>query len=151
MEPLSVSASIIGILGMAAKITETLGEFVIKEATAASSALRMIAELSDLRVCLAHLHPLIQGMKDAPASRVAEISVDDIVIITTSCVTALDDLDRSLNPYKLPLPLSIARRIRWVREERKMQQLVSRLQLSKRSLNLILTILNWSVIFDLIP
>ena len=150
MDPLSITVSIIGILGMAAKVTGTLQEFVRKDASTAASALRIIAEVSDLSTCLARLQPLLQSMKDAPVSRVAAITVDDIVVIATSCVTVLDDLDKLLDPYKWHLPLSLGRRIQWAREERKIQELVSRVQVSKSSITLILTILNWSVTIHLV-
>lgn len=150
MEPLSVTASVCGILAMAAKITRSLIEFVRKEKAAPASAHRILNEVSNLSLCLKRLQPFIQGIKKSSQSRTAMISGEDVVVITASCVTVLDDLDKTLDPFRLSLPLSTMRRIRWVQEEAKIDDLIARVQVSKTSLNLVLTILNWSVILSII-
>ena len=141
-----MTASVVGILAMAAKITGSLVEVVRKERAAPTSAQRIINEVSDLSLCLTRLKPFVDGIQSASEARRAAIAVDDVIILTTSCVTNLDDLDKILDSYQLHLPLSIARRTRWLKEEKKIDELVNRLQASKTSLNLMLTILTGYVL-----
>lgn len=143
MDPLSIIAAVIGVLAAAAKITTTLTAFLDRERTAPKTARSIVAEVTDLSVCLAQLSPFLHDMEAAPRSRRVAISVESVVVISTSCVMNLSDLEKMLDPFKLDQPLSKITKLRWARQEQKINTLVSRIRESRHSLNLILTILTW--------
>ena len=143
MDPLSLLASITGILAVAAKVTSILTELIRNEKDAPSSISNIVAEVSDLRACLAQLSPLIRGVGSVPRSQRAAVSVDQVIIISTSCVLTMSELERILDSFKFDQPMSTVSKIRWSRQEQKIAGILTRVRASKSSLNLILTILSW--------
>lgn len=143
MDPLSVIASITGILAVAAKITAAVTEFIGKERDAPRSIRSVLMELSDLTSCLAHLEMFVRGAKDAPKTRRDAISVEQIVAITTSLVLNMSELHKILDSFKLDKPMSTSVRLRWLGSEEKINEILTRVGASKTSLNLILTIFTW--------
>lgn len=146
MDPLSVVASVTGVLAVTAKITSSLTGFVKREKEAPKSIQKVITEVSDLNVCLAQLAPYIQKFENVPKSRAAHISVEQVIVINTSCVLALSELEEILDSFKLNQPLSTMTKIRWARQEQTITTLLLTLRASTNSLNLILTILSWWVL-----
>lgn len=145
MDPLSVAASITGLLAAAAKITSVVTSFIEKERDAPASAHSVLTEVSDLSLCLAQLAPFIRGTKSAERSRRDAISVEQVVIISTSLVMSVSELEKLLNSFKIDLPMSTMAKIHWARNSEKVNKILTRIRASKSSLNLILTIFTWSV------
>ena len=143
MDPLSVMASITGILAVAAKITTTLAEFIEKDRNAPKSIRRVLTELSDLRICLDQLAPFVRGVKNAENSRKEGISVEQIVVISTSLVLNISELDKMLDSFGLEEPVSTIAKLRWTKNEEKIDKILTHIGASKSSLNLILTIFTW--------
>ena len=145
MEPLSVAASITGVIAVAAKITKLLTDFIKKNANAPNAAHSIVSESQELIICLAQLSPLIQGRSDNEelGSRRAAISLEHLVIATSSCVMAFSELEMALDSFNLDQPLSTITRMRWAKEESKITGLLSRVRASTSSLNLFLTIMTW--------
>ncbi|KAL9124505.1 MAG: hypothetical protein Q9217_006167 [Psora testacea] len=143
MDPLSVAASIMGVLAVAAKVTKTLTDFIRKNADAPDAAHSIVADSQELIICLAQLSPLLQGRSNNAElnNRKAAISVEQLIMVTTSCVMAFSELERSLDSFALDQPLSILARMRWAKEESKIGNLLSRVRASTSSLNLFLTIM----------
>ena len=141
MDPLSIIAA--GILAAAAKITSSLTAFLDRERKAPKTARSIVAEVTELRICLAQLSPFLHDTEAVPRSRRAAISVESVVVISTSCVMNLSDLEKMLDSFELNEPLSKITKLRWARQEQKINTLVSRIRESRNSLNLILTILTW--------
>ena len=145
MDPLSVIASITGILAVAAKITTTLAAFIEKDRNAPKSIRRVLTELSDLRACLDQLAPFIQGIKGAEESRKDGISVEQVVVISTSLVLNISELDKMLDSFRLEEPMSTTARLRWTKNEEKIDNILTHIRASKSSLSLILIIFTWWV------
>ena len=143
MDAISVIASITGMLAVAAKITKVSADFIRKERSAPKSIHNIVTEVSDLSVCLARLSPFIQGTEDTPNVRKAAISVEEIIVINTSCVIAMSDLEEILDSFKLDQPMSTATKLRWAIEEQQINDILARVRTSKSSLNLVLTIMTW--------
>ena len=143
MDPLSVTASITGIVAVAAKITTALATFIDKDRDAPESVRRVRNELSDLRICLDQLAPFIRGIKNAEESRKNGISVEQVVIISTSLVLNISELDRMLDSFGLEVPMSVIARLRWTKNEEKIDKILTHISASKSSLSLILTICTW--------
>ncbi|KAM0794156.1 G-protein alpha subunit-domain-containing protein [Usnea florida] len=140
MDPLSVTASITGIVAVAAKITTTLAAFIDRDRNAPKSIRRVLTELSDLRICLDQLAPFIRGVKDAEESRKDGISVEQVVVISTSLVLNISELDKMLDSFRLDDTMSAIARLRWIKNEEKIDKILTHIRASKSSLSLILTI-----------
>ena len=145
MDPLSLVVSVTGLVTAAAKITSVLSDFIAKEKDAPNSARSIVAEVNHLRVCLTQLFPFLDGTGVATRTRRAAVSLESVVIISTSCVMTLSDLERLLDTFRLDQPFSRMMKIRWALQEQKVLTLVSRVREARNSLNLIITILTWSV------
>lgn len=145
MDPLSVAASITGILTVAAKITKLVAKFIEKGRDAPASMHSALSELSDLSICVAQLSPFVQGNKHVERSRKDAISVQQIVVLITALVLNISELEKLLNSFGLDRPLSPIARVGWISNEEKIKALLTRVQASKGSLNLILTIFTWWV------
>ena len=143
MDPLSVIASITGILAVSAKITKAATTFIRKERAAPASINHIITELSDLSVCLAHFQSFIQGADSIPVNQADLISVEQVVIISTSLVTSVSELDELLESFRLDGSMSMSDRLRWLRKESSIQDILARIRVSKESLNLMVTIFSW--------
>ncbi|KAL9614073.1 MAG: hypothetical protein Q9167_001427 [Letrouitia subvulpina] len=141
MDPISVSASILGLLGAAAKISEVLTHLVSTSRSAPKVAQRVLNEVNDLRLCFCRLQDFMSGFQSGLESRRTMIMVDQVVATLTSCVMAFSELEeviawlRSNNPHRADF------RIRWMVKEQTISKLLERLHSSKISLNLMLTAL----------
>ena len=138
-----MTASITGIVAVAAKITTTLATFIDKDRDTPESIRRVLSELSDLRACLDQLSPFIRGIKNAEKSRKDGVSVDQVVVISTSLVLNMSELDEMLDSFGLGEPMSTIARLRWTKNEEKVDRILAHIRASKSSLSLILTILTW--------
>ena len=143
MEPISLVASIAGILTAAGHVTTMVHDFVSRQRGAPTAAQRILTEVQDLRLCLGQLWPFLQEAQGTSRSRRAAISVETVVVISTSCVVTLSELERLLDSFHLDQPMSQSLRLRWARAERSIESLLSRLRQSSSSLNLMLVILAW--------
>ena len=143
MDPLSVTASITGILAVAAKITTALAAFIEKDRNAPKSIRRVLTELSDLRICLDQLSPFVRGVKNAEESRKDGISVEQVVVISTSLVLNISEFDKMLDSFGLEEPVSTIARLRWTKNEEKIDKILTHIGASKSSLSLILAIFTW--------
>ena len=136
-------ASITGILAVATKITTTLAVFIEKDRDAPKSIRRVLTELSDLRLCLDQLAPFIRSIRHAETSRRDAISVEQIVVISTSLVMNIAELDMILDSFNFDQPMSTIARMRWIKNEEKVDEILTHVRASKSSLNLIVTIFTW--------
>ena len=141
MDPLSVIASITGILTSAAKISTVAATLISVWREALDSVRSIVAEMSALRVCLAQLHPFIQGTGVVPRSRKVTISLEQIVIVTSSCILTIAELEKTLDSLKPDLPLSKITKFRWMTQEKRLNSMLALVRASTNSLNLILTII----------
>ena len=145
MEPLSIIASIAGILSATVKISSAASSLISRWKEAPTSIHGIIAEMSALGACLAQLKPYLQGIEAVPISRTAAISVEQIVIVTSSCVLAVSELQKPLDTLEPEKPLNKKTKLRWASHGKEIDTLRSRVQASTSSLNLILTVITWYV------
>ena len=149
MDPLSVTASITGIIVVATKLCDGITTLIKKERNAPPSMSALRHEVSDLSVCLVQIQPFIQNDQSTPRSRRAAITVELVIVITTSCVVNLAKLEEILDSFRIDQPLATFDRMRWIKREPEINELMARVQASKVSLILILIIFKWCVYFKL--
>ncbi|KAI4162010.1 MAG: hypothetical protein LQ342_004322 [Letrouitia transgressa] len=141
MDPISVSASILGLLGAAAKISEILTSLVSSSRSAPKNAQRLLNEVNDLRLCFCRLQDFVSGFQSGLESRRTMVMVDQVVATLTSCVMAFSELEEVIAWLKSNNSHRADFRIRWMVKEQTISKILERLHSSKVSLNLMLTAL----------
>ena len=69
MDPLSVLASVTGILAVAAKITTVVTELIQSVGDVPASTRSVLTEISDLNLCLSQLMPFLRGTRTVERTR----------------------------------------------------------------------------------
>lgn len=143
MDPISVAASIVGLLGAAAKISSILSAVVKSVKAAPGLAQSVLSEVTDVSICLYQLQKYLLGIKEVPKSRENCILVEQIVVILSNSVLIFSELEEKLEGVDFDHPSQPLKIVNWVLKEQSLSTLLARLQSSKMSLNLILTTLTW--------
>lgn len=146
MDPLSVSASIIGILGAAAKVSSVLISFVQNTKAAPKLAQTVLSEVNGLSAILTHLQTYLLGAANPSRSRASLILVEQVIVTLTESVTTFSELEDALGTSKIDAEMGALDRVRWAMKESKISEIQGRLQSNKTSLNLMLNILQWFAI-----
>jgi hypothetical protein len=101
MDPLSVAASVFGLLGAGAKISSLLFTVVSNVRDAPSSAQNLLWEMTDISTALSLLQAYLDGRTQPPSERGALILLEHVLATLTGCVTTYSDLQAVLNDLKL--------------------------------------------------
>jgi cell division control protein 24 len=144
-DPLSIAASLAGLLSITIELGKIFGPYVSAAKDTPQIALRVYSEIQSTQAILAGLQKLTGNLASTNIQHAALISVNQLVAILTDGVlifSELEDLIQSLIPQggagqRLPLLV----RLQWVREEGTLNSLLTRLQAFKSSMNLMLVIL----------
>ena len=143
MDPLSVTASIVGILGAATKVSSVLYKFVHDAKGAPKLEQTVLAEVNSLSSVLGHLQTYILGLSTSSKSRTSLILVEQVIVTLADCVTTFSELEAVLGTARIESELRILDRVKWATKESKVTDIQGRLQSNKSSLTLMLTILSW--------
>lgn len=143
MDPLSVSASIFGIVAAAAQVSGLLATFINSTKDASNSARGVLMEITDIRVCLDQLGGFLLGTQEAPKSRTSLIMIEQVIIVLTDCVTIFSELEQTLEMLKTDQPMRVIDKLKWTMKDTVISKILLRLQASKASLNLMLITLTW--------
>ncbi|KAK4443349.1 hypothetical protein QBC34DRAFT_211599 [Podospora aff. communis PSN243] len=146
MDPLSVAASIAGLLSAAASISKVLGPYVTAARDTPQIAHHVNSEVQAASIILSALQSLANNMASVSVQRATLVEVDQVVAVLTSGVFVFSDLEASIGSLPLPDSASISRlalrsRFQWARKETEFTALLNRLQSFKSSISLILDIL----------
>jgi hypothetical protein len=119
MDPLSVTASVVGLLGAARQI--------------ASILYKVQSGLKD-------------GIDSAPRRRISMIQVDQLVATLSDAVLTFSELEALVHPLAtVSLNPSLVERMKWVWKEDTIGNIMLRLDRHKASLTLMLTIVHWYI------
>ena len=144
MDGISVAASILGLIGAAAKVTLYLNALVTSVKTAPKLAQSVLLEVSDVSICLSQLQRLFLGMERRSKSRESLIMIEQLLVVLSNCVSIFSELEEILESLDLTgTPLSKIKIASWLRRQQSISTLLIRLQASKQSLTLVVTTLNW--------
>ena len=145
MDGISVAASILGLVGAAAKVTQYLNALVTSVKTAPQLAQSVLLEVSDVSICLSQLQRLLLGMELGSQSQERLIMVEQLVVVLSNCVSIFSELEETLESLDLmgSTTVSKIKIARWLYRQQSISTLLIRLQASKQSLTLIVTTLNW--------
>ncbi|KAI0144646.1 Rho GTPase activation protein [Xylariaceae sp. FL1272] len=140
-DPLSVSASVVGLIGAGAKISQALAHVVSKARHAPKECKNLRIEVDTIQAILSQLQLFLLGNRRAPRSRTSLILVDQVIATLAACVTTFSELDIFTEALQSDHDLGILDRLRWVAKEGEVKDLLTRLESHKSSLNLMLMIL----------
>lgn len=142
MDSISVAASLLGLLGAAAKMSEVLTNFIKAVKDAPKLARRVFSEVEDLTLCFQRIQDFVSSQANVDRSRAAMITVDQLLVVLTNCVTTFSELENALGGLTSKT-FSVNLRLKWITKEHTISKLLQRLLSSKTSLSLRLTTLNW--------
>ena len=143
MDPISAAASIVGLVGAAAKISETLFKFITSVKDAPKLASSVLQEVSDTNACLSQLQNHLMGTRTTSRSHESLLMVEQIVVALSNCVLIFSELEEIVTPLKPSDPMQPGKLGQWFLKERAIKNLFTRLHNSKVSLNLMMTTLTW--------
>ena len=144
MDPLSISASIAGLCFAAVQVSHLLRDFINNTKQAPSTARHTLRETTGIYACLNQLESFLSGKQKAARSRRSLVMIEQVIILLTDCVSIFSELEQLLETLKTDgSTMRTIDKVKWSFKEKALSKLLTRLQGSKSSLNLILTILTW--------
>lgn len=148
MDPLSVAASIAGLLSAAGAVTKALAPYVAAARETPKVAVQVHSEMQSITIILSALQSLARNLGSVPVQRAALIQVDHVVAVLTDGVLIFSDLEVLVTSLGSPgdlspsiTRLSLRSRLQWARKETEISLILARLQCFKSSASLILNIL----------
>jgi hypothetical protein len=143
MDPLSVAASVAGLVSLAGELVPALYNLgsAVKEAN--NDAQAAATEVASMSVVLQGLQTYIIGRTRANPQRLRLITVEHITASLTACVFTYSELDAVLKALHVDSGLKARDRAVWLMKRESVQNLVTRLQNHKMSFNCMLNILQW--------
>lgn len=142
MDPLSVTASIVGLLSAAGQAIQILTPILSALKDTKKVASTVYSELTHLRTVLSALQILFDDLDSVPKARAMLIPIDQLVAVFTDGVILFSELEAVVLPLREPKD-SIRSRIQWFQKEGAIQASLSRLQIFRSSISLMLNILQW--------
>ena len=149
MDPLSVAASVIALLGAGGKIVSLLSK-VATIADAPALATVTLMEMTDVSTALRHIGDFVNGAIKVPAERQKYILLDHLLATLTGCLTTYSELEVIIDSLKIGSSgMSVFDRVKWTVKEASIRTIVQRLQIHKNSLNLMLAITQSTSIIEI--
>ena len=143
MDPVSAAASIVGLLGAAAKVSELLVKFIASVKEAPKLARNVLMEVSDTAACLSQLQRYIHGALSTSVSQEQLLMTESLIVALSNCMLIFSELEETVDSLKPAEPMQSWRMVQWHFKEQTISALMIRLQQSKISLSLMLTTLTW--------
>ena len=140
-DPLNIAAGVIGVVTAAAQISSILIKFTKSTISAPQQAQVVLIEVSDISGILSVLQSFLLGPNSPSKSRTSLLKVEKLVAIVSGCVLTFTELEKLIDEMKTG-DMDILDRLKWVRKESAIVDLIRRLQNHKASLSLVLNILN---------
>ena len=141
MDPLSVSAAIVGLLSAGAAVTS----LVRNVKNASKLAKGVLLEVNTITTCLTALQRFVNGSVLPARSRTALVMIDELRVVLIECVITFSDLKETLVKLGTTGKKGPMSRLKWASREQPISSLLLRLQGSRISLTLMLTTFNWYV------
>src|SRR4051812_1341452 len=129
-DPLSIAASVAGLLGTAAGIYKALSDATSSVADAPNSARLLLSAVGEMKLALTSIQRLFDTISSLPAERKALIRLDHIAVTFSECVLTLSELE-ALVCGKLIKEGGLLSRLKWAWNEKKVTRLLPRLESQK--------------------
>jgi len=142
-DPLSIGSAVVGLVVAAGKITLGLNQFITSVRDAPKSVSAVVAEIFDITAALGHLQAYLIGVGRTEPARRPLLSLENIVVTITGCVTTYSELEAITKKCSGGQPMGLFNRLEWMLRESDINNIIQKLQNHKSSLTLMLTILQW--------
>jgi ankyrin repeat domain-containing protein 50 len=136
MDPLSLAASIAGLLALTESVLTSCYHFVGKVNSAAADVDRIIREAGGLKVILLDLKSLVDEGGSSKLPSVNSLCKEDGAL--TACFKSLEELVSKLAPSGAGGPMSLRRKLMWPFESKKVDEILANIQKQKPTLLLAL-------------
>ncbi|KAI0421682.1 hypothetical protein F5X98DRAFT_329061 [Xylaria grammica] len=141
MDPLSVAASVVGLIAAGGKVAALLCKVVDKYKDSEALAESILLEVEGVSTALGHLQSFLRDGAEAAPERGNLILLDQVLTTLTGCVTTYSDIQFILAGLNISENTGTFNRVKWMSQESRLNTLVQRLQSHKLSLTLMLTII----------
>ena len=128
MDPLSVAASITGIITAAGQVSELLGQLE----SAPTMVEAVLTEVDHIRLIFRALQNFLDRASRVPGGRAALIQLGDVVVILTQTVLVFSELETLISPLSTSTRSSSLRRLTWMKVQAGVAGLVNQLQRHKK-------------------
>ena len=143
MDPLSVTASVVGLLSVAIKVSIVLSDVIKKSRHAPEECRKVRDEVDSIHRVLGQLQLFIAGSTRASPQRTSLIMVDQVVATLGACVTTFSELEVFAEGLASDQGLGLLDRLRWISKEKDAKTILGELEARKSSMTLMLSILTW--------
>ncbi|KAH6666024.1 hypothetical protein B0J14DRAFT_660160 [Halenospora varia] len=147
MDPLSIAASVAGLLAAGSKLVAILS-LISRFSDVPPLCKAVLTEVCDTTTALRQIQNFLNGQLHVPSERQQHVLLEHLATSLTGCVMTKDELESLLDGMGLVYAnggfTGIFDRVNWVRKEEDIQRLIQRLNNHKMSLNLILTVFQCS-------
>jgi hypothetical protein len=140
MDPLSVAASVAGLVSLAGQLVPTLYNLGLTVKEANKDAHAAAVEVTAMSVVLQGLQGYIIGRSKAHPRRLQLITVEHITASLTACVFTYSELDAALKELHADTGLKAWDRAMWFIKRDSIQDLVSKIQGHKLTFSCMLNI-----------
>lgn len=141
--PLSIGSAVVGLVVAAGQITLGLNQFINSVKDAPKSVTAVVTEIIDITAALAQLQAYLIGVGRTEPARRPLLSLENIVVTVTGCVTTYSELEAITKKCSTGQPMGLFNRLEWMLRESDIDNIIRKLQNHKSSLTLMLTILQW--------
>lgn len=141
MDPLSVGAGVTGVLAAALQISQTLAKLIQKSKLVPKAVQELKYEIDTTRSVLGQLQLYIQRKLNAKPSGASLIPVQQVLEVLGDCVLVFSQLDVLVGQFDSDSSLGLMDRLRWMSKADAISEMSTKLQGSKISLVLILSVL----------
>jgi hypothetical protein len=147
MDPLSISASVAGLLALSGSIYSILARFTSSVNDAPRSAHLVMVAVEGMRMALSSVEQLIRTISAVPQRRKALIQLDHLIITLTHSMITFSDLESLVSPFVVDSAAgpSTWDRLKFAWQEDRISNSIQRLESHKSSITLMLSILQWYV------
>jgi len=144
MDPLSVTASIVGLLLAAGQVTSAI--FTIKSILSqAPQTDHLLSQVTQFETCLSAIQSFLYSINPASRQRMALIKVEHLVATLTHAVLTFSELEALVKKIIAGPRASVILYLNWTRKQNKLATIMLRLESHKSSLSLMLSIAQWWV------
>ena len=142
MEPISVAASIVGLLIAASEISGSFNAFIRKVKHAPKVAHAVLREVSEIQSCCMQIERYFSN-KAHLGSHAVLLTLEDVGIVLSDCVSLISELERLIGPLTSIRYMQAGQKARWTFKDREIRLLLGRCKSSQASLRFMLTTMSW--------
>jgi hypothetical protein len=144
MDPLSVTASIVGLILSVAQVTSGVSiiQCVLSDAPRID---QLLSQITEIETCLSTIQKFLDNIRLASRERMVFIKVEHLVATLTQAVLTFSELEALVKKTVAGPRNALILRINWTRRQNRLANIMLRLESHKSALSLMLSIVQWSV------